>query len=148
MKFTYTAEAVPILLLYADIEGDRPQIIAFHCRYPFCKPNGQIMLPNFDITLNIYIFLLSLLAPLLLGYAARSRQLAKKARRISELERETLEAHAEVLDTQREYCELESRVKDITNPVIAMKNNKLDESQPTPVPEREGIRKNRPTGTD
>ena len=94
------------------------------------------MLPNFDITLNIYGFLLCLLGSLLLGYAARRRQLAKKMRRISELERETLQAHAEVLDSQREFCELETRVKDITNPVIAMKNNKIDEPQQTPAKTR------------
>jgi hypothetical protein len=132
-------------LLSMNFEGDQHQKIAGTL---ISKSNGQIMLPNFDITLNIYIFLLSLIGSLLLGYSARSRQLAKKIRRISELERETLQAHAEVLDTQREYCELETRVKDITNPVIAMKNNKLDEPQPTPLPERESLRKNRATGTD
>ena len=106
------------------------------------------MLPIFDINLNIYVFLLSMLASLMLGYWGRSRQLSKKHRRILELEREMVQAHAELLDNQREFCELEARVKDITNPVISMKGNKLDEPPPNPIPERDAIRKNRPTGTD
>ena len=120
-------------LLSMNFEGDQHQKIAGTL---ISKSNGQIMLPNFDITLNVYIFLLTLVTALLLGYSVRSRQLAKKVRRICELERETLQAHAEVLDTQREYCELETRVKDSASPVIAMKNNKLDEPQPTPLKTR------------
>lgn len=89
-------------------------------------------MPNFDITLNIYIFLLIIGLAVVLGYLPRSRQLAKKQRKVMQLEQEMVEAHAEVLENQREYCELEARLKDVANPnpVINMKE------------------KNRATGTD
>lgn len=89
-------------------------------------------MPNFDITLNVYIFLLIIGLAVMLGYLPRSRQLAKKQRKIMQLEQEMVDAHAEVLENQREYCELESRLKDVANPnpVISMKE------------------KNRATGTD
>jgi hypothetical protein len=92
-------------------------------------------MPNFDITLNIYIVLLLIIASFGLGCLPRKRQLGKKQRKIVELERELVQAYAEVLDTQREFLQLEAKIKDITNPVIPMKSNKLEEN-------------NRPTGTD
>jgi hypothetical protein len=91
-------------------------------------------MPTFDITLDIYIFLLIIGLAGVLGYLPRSRQLAKKQRKIAALEHEMVQAHAELLENQREFCELEARMKekekDISNPVIPMKE------------------KNRPTGTD
>jgi hypothetical protein len=92
-------------------------------------------MPNFDITLNIYILLLLIIAAFGLGCLPRKRELGKKQRKIVELERELVQAYAEVLDSQREYIQLEAKMKDITNPVIPMKSNKLEEN-------------NRPTGTD
>ena len=88
-------------------------------------------MPIFDITLDIYIFLLIIGLAVVLGYLPRSRQLAKKQRKIVELEHEMVQAHAELLENQREFCELETRMKkEVSNPVIPMKE------------------KNRPTGTD
>jgi len=89
-------------------------------------------MPNFDITLNVYIFLLIIGLAVTLGYLPRSRQIARKQRKIMQLEQEMVDAHAEVLENQREYCELASRLKDVANPnpVISMKE------------------KNRATGTD
>lgn len=77
-------------------------------------------MPTFDITLNIYIFLLTVVLSALLGYLPRSRQLAKKERKIVEMEQEVMQANAETLENQREYCELEARLKDqeLANPVI------------------------------
>ncbi|HWB94614.1 MAG TPA: hypothetical protein VG605_22315 [Puia sp.] len=105
-------------------------------------------MPTFDISINIYVFLLTIIASLYIGFLQRSRQLAKKQRKIEELEHEMLQAHAELLESQRDYCKLETRIQDITNPVIAMKSNKLEDIPPTPSPERAGIRTNRPTGSD
>jgi hypothetical protein len=92
-------------------------------------------MPNFDITLNIYILALLFVAAFGLGCLPRKRELGKKQRKIIELERELVQAYAETLASQREYVQLEAKMKDITNPVIPMKTNKLEEN-------------NRPTGTD
>jgi hypothetical protein len=102
-------------------------------------------MPSFDITLNIYIFLLSIGMSLIAGFWGRSRQLAKKHRQIVKLEQEIHEAYAETLDSQKSYSELAIKYKDLTNPVISMKNTKLEEA---PLTDREGMRKNRATGTD
>jgi hypothetical protein len=93
-------------------------------------------MPTFDITLNVYVFLLIIVLSVVLGYLPRSRQLAKKQRKIAEMERETMQAHAELLENQREYCELEQRIKDMVNPANA--------TGPV-IPMQE---KKRPTGTD
>jgi len=106
------------------------------------------MLPNFDITLNIYVFLLMIAVAVMVGYWPRKRQIGKKQRKIIELEREMIQAHAELLESQQEFCLLESRIKDITNPVIPLKSNKLEEPPQSPMTESRGMRNNRPTGTD
>ncbi len=87
----------------------------------------------------------------LLGFLARSRQLRRKDRRIAELEKEVMQAYEEILDSQKDYCELESRVKEgeSDSPVISIKNSSQNQETPKkPVPDRNGMRKNRPTGTD
>lgn len=61
------------------------------------------------------------------GFMGRSRQLAKKERKIGKLECDMVERDAEILAVQRENVLLEARIKDITNPVIAMKGNKLED---------------------
>ncbi|HEY4287664.1 MAG TPA: hypothetical protein VGN00_11245 [Puia sp.] len=98
-------------------------------------------MPTFDIKLDIYTLLLLMLAGALVGFLGRSRQLAKKDRQIAQLEREMMAAHAEVLSTQRDYCELESKVKEDTSPVIAMKKNTTEEPPPKTSEQRDRIRK-------
>lgn len=105
-------------------------------------------MPTFDITVDVYVLLLIIIMAAIAGFLGRSRQLAKKNRRIAELEREMVEAHAELLSTQRDYCELESKVKEVNSPVIAMINNKSEEPPPKATDRRDRIRKDRPTGTD
>jgi len=92
-------------------------------------------MPNFDISLNIYIFLLLIGSSFVVGCWPRKSELARKQRKIIELEREMIQAHAEVLASQSDYVKLEAKMKDITNPVISMKSSKQEEN-------------NRPTGTD
>jgi hypothetical protein len=102
-------------------------------------------MPTFDITLNIYVFLLSLGLSLVLGFWGRSNQLAKRHRRIVQLEQEVTDANAETLESQKDYHKLEMKYKDLTNPVITMKSSKLEDS---PIADRDGMRQNRATGTD
>jgi len=106
------------------------------------------LMPTFQLTIDAYVLILILGIAALVGFWGRSRQLAKKERRIHQLEQEMLDAHAEVLSFQREYHELESRVTGDTSPVISMKNNKNEEPPPHSTDRRTPVRKDRPTGTD
>lgn len=105
-------------------------------------------MPTIQLTIDAYLLMLIVGIAGLVGFLGRSRQLAKKERRIHQLEQEMLDAHAEVLNVQREYHELESRVASDTSPVITMKNNKNDEPPPHSTDRRSPVRKDRPTGTD
>jgi len=107
-------------------------------------------MPLFDYSFNIDVFTLLVIIGLsaLLGFAVRSRQLKKKNRRIAELEKDMMQAHAEVLEIQKEYCDLEARVRDLAIPVISMKHApKEEEKQKEQPPDRSDMQKNRPTRT-
>ena len=79
-------------------------------------------MPDFDISIDIYLVASLMALAMLAGFLLRGRQLAKKKRKVMELEREVLQANAEVLEMQREYCELESKVtKPENSPVIPLK---------------------------
>jgi len=78
-------------------------------------------MPVFDLTINIIVLFVLLALALLAGYGLRSRQLARKDRQIMELEKEVVQVSAEILQVQKEYCELELRLKDMSIPVIPMK---------------------------
>jgi len=75
-------------------------------------------MPLFDISIDIYLLIVLLAFAMLAGFWGRSGQIAKKKRRIAELEREMMQAHAELLEMQKDYCELESRAKEGNSPVI------------------------------
>jgi hypothetical protein len=78
-------------------------------------------MPDFDLSIDIYVLAALMALAMLAGFLLRSRQLAKKKRRIGELEQEMIQAHAELLDSQKEYCELELKVKEEDSPVIPLK---------------------------
>ncbi|MBS1659997.1 MAG: hypothetical protein JST68_02990 [Bacteroidetes bacterium] len=99
-------------------------------------------MPTFDISINIYIFLLIIVTAALAGFLLKgSRKLVKKDRQIKELEQELVQAHAELLESQKEFCDLESRVRETPSPVITMKNSKEEP------PQKPGEQRDRPTGT-
>ena len=77
-----------------------------------------IFMPDFDLSIDIYLLAAMLLLAMVAGFLLRSRQLAKKKRQIEELEHDVIEAHAELLETQKDYCKLESKVKQEDSPVI------------------------------
>src|ERR1700754_368749 len=105
-------------------------------------------MPNFEISINVYILLLIIVTAMMAGFLGRSKQLAKKDRTIAGLERDMMQAYAELLDTQRDYCELESKVRDAASPVIAMKSSK-NEEQPMKSSDhvQDRLSKDRPTGS-
>lgn len=107
-------------------------------------------MPLIDLSFNIDMITLLIIIGLsvLTGFLLRTWQLAKKNRRIAELEGEMMKAHAEVLVVQKEYCDLESRVKDLAIPVIPMKlTAKEEEDQKEKPPDDASLRKNMPTKT-
>jgi cell division protein FtsL len=107
-------------------------------------------MPLFDYSFNIDLLTLLVIIGLsvLLGFALRSRQLKKKKRQIAELEKDMMQAYAEILEIQKEYCDLESRIKDLAIPVISMKHTpKEEEKQKEEPPGKTGRRGNRPTRT-
>lgn len=104
-------------------------------------------MPTFEITMNIFVLGLIPLVAVLVGYLPRSHQLMRKNRQIARLERDMVQAHAELLETQREFCELDAKMKDITNPVIPMNSKNSDDPPQTPLPERDGLRQHRPAGS-
>ena len=83
----------------------------------------------FDLTMNVLTFLVSLGLAAFAGFLLRSRQLAKRNRQIASLEREVADASAEVLEVQKEFCLLQSKMKDakdIPSPVVSIKQVKED----------------------
>jgi hypothetical protein len=80
-------------------------------------------MPDFDLSIDIYVLAALLLLATLAGFLLRSRQLAKKVRKIAKLEQDVIEAHAEVLETQKDYCELESKFKEESSLVIPIMKN-------------------------
>ena len=95
-------------------------------------------MPEIDLNINIYIFLVSMGLAALVGFGFRSRQLAKKNRQIAALEMEVMQISAEILEVQKEYCQLESKMKDMNIPVISIRQAvkeddlKKDESDASP----------------
>jgi septal ring factor EnvC (AmiA/AmiB activator) len=104
---------------------------------------------TFDFTIiNTLALLLIVAVSALSGFLARQHQLAGKKNRITELEREMMQAHAELLDTQKEFCELETKMKDLTSPVISMKPTSKEEGgQKEQMPDRKGLHSDRSNRT-
>jgi len=82
---------------------------------------NRLVMPDFDLTINIVVLFVLIGLAALTGFGFRSRQLAKKNRQIAELEKEVMQVSAEILQVQKEYCELELKIKDLNIPVIPMR---------------------------
>jgi len=78
-------------------------------------------MPLFDLTINVLVLMTLIGLAGMSGFWLRSGQLAKKQRQIKELEKEVMQVSAEILNAQKERCELESRLKDMSIPVISIK---------------------------
>jgi len=106
------------------------------------------MLPIIELTVNSLTLFALVIVSALAGFAIRSWQISKKNSRIAYLENEMMRAHAETLQAQRDYFELESRMRDLKIPVIAMTHSGKEdgvsgEQRPVPAP----LRKDRPNRT-
>jgi len=106
------------------------------------------MLPTIELSINSLTLLALVLISALAGFALRSLQIGKKNSRIARLEKEMMQAHAEVLEAQREYSELESKMRDLQIPVIAMTHSGKEDGTPGEQrPVSAPLRKDRPTRT-
>jgi len=141
----YTPPAVSAPLFCYILFGNRYRPVS----QSFIFSQNDPFMPDFDISINIYVLLLVLAAAMWLGFLGRSRQIARKKRQIAELEQEMMQAHAELLETQRDYCELESRVNGGDSPVISLKDSNKNRVPPEkPLPEDgKGARRSRSAGT-
>jgi hypothetical protein len=107
---------------------------------------------SFDLSMNIFILLAIIVLSLIAGAFGRSRQLARKNGRIFELESEMVQAHAELLDMQKEYCELEAKMKELESndpaiPVIRIKQATKEQEINNEAPQGEPLPKDRPNRT-
>lgn len=105
-------------------------------------------MPTIELTIDIFLLFGIVLLAALAGFAVRAGQIMRKNRRINDLEKEMMRSHAEILGVQKEYCEMEARLRDMTNPVITMKHAAMEEEPKNEqMPDAAGLRKNRPTRT-
>lgn len=101
---------------------------------------------NFNIN-GLILFAIILLAGLT-GFMLRSGKINQKNLRINRLEKEMLQANAETLASQKEFCELKSRLKDMHIPVIPMMQSSMEEEKEKQQgADGAGLRKKRPTRT-
>ena len=73
---------------------------------------------SIDLTLNVFILLAAFVGSGLVGYSLRSRQLRKKQFKIVELRKEMVDNHAHILELQKEYVDLQSKLKDSRPAII------------------------------
>jgi hypothetical protein len=85
------------------------------------------MMLDLNFTLNLLTLAAIVFFSVLIGWLIRYGQLSRKDRRIAELEKEMIQAHAELLDQQKEYCEMEGKMRDLSIPVISIKTSKTEE---------------------
>ena len=64
---------------------------------------------SIEFSINVLLFVLSVLGSGILGYSLRSRQLKKKQFKIVELRKEMVDNHAQILELQKENVALERR---------------------------------------
>jgi hypothetical protein len=100
------------------------------------------------ININYLTLLVIILLAAFAGFMLRSAKFRQKITRINRLEKELLQAHAETLASQKEYCDLESRLKDLHIPVIPMiQATQEEEQEKQEGNDAAGLRKKRPTRT-
>ena len=76
----------------------------------------------FDITTNVYVFAVIVIASAFAGFFLRTTQIARSRAHIILLEQEIRDDHAEILELQRDFIALELKMNVVKGPVIKMKN--------------------------
>jgi hypothetical protein len=107
---------------------------------------------SFDLSMNVFTLLAIIFLSLIAGAFGRNRQLARKNHRIFELENEMIQAHAELLDMQKEYCELEVKMRELERrdpaiPVIHLKQTPKEQEVKKEPPQGESLPQDRSNRT-
>ena len=84
---------------------------------------------TFELIINPIILLAVAIVAALIGFTAGRKRLAKSRSRIMQLEDEMMSSHAEILEIQKAYVKMESRLKELSIPVIPMKVSPKDSSK-------------------
>jgi len=66
------------------------------------------------------------------GFMLRSRQLAKSRMKLIKVENEMISSHAEILELQKEYMELELKLRGVKDNVVPMRANLSTEAEKLP----------------
>jgi hypothetical protein len=103
---------------------------------------------DYSLSINIIFFCLFLAGAFACGFLLFRGQLKRKDAKLNRMEKEMLQAHAEVLASQKEYCALESRIRDLQIPVIPMIQNQKEEiTEKEKTGDATSMRKNRSNRT-
>ncbi len=76
------------------------------------------MFTSFDVVLNPMILLAIILFSSWIGFLFKRRRIAKDRAIISKYEKEMVLDHAEILELQKDYINLEIKMRELTIPVI------------------------------
>lgn len=84
---------------------------------------------TFELIINPIVLIAVAIVAALFGFLAGRKRLAKSRSRILQLEDEMMSSHAEILEIQKAYVKMESRLKELSIPVIPINVNTKDGSK-------------------
>jgi hypothetical protein len=93
---------------------------------------------TFEITLNPLIAFAIVLISGCIGFMLKKRRIAKDRNRVNQYEKEMILNHAEILELQKDYINLELKMRELTIPVIPInasiiKEGILQETEMPPI---------------
>jgi len=90
---------------------------------------NSIEMLTIEVSINVFVFALIILAAVFAGFSLRGKQVAKVRLKVEQLQREILHNHAEILALEKENINIESRMQDIQRPVIPIKTAIKEEQE-------------------
>ena len=84
---------------------------------------------TFDLIINPVILIAAVIGGGVIGLLIGRARLARSRKKILDLEKEMMNAHAEILEVQKAYVQLENKLEEHSIPVISMKINGKDNSK-------------------
>jgi hypothetical protein len=84
---------------------------------------------TFEITLNPLIASAIVLFSAWIGFMLKKRLIARDRNQINYYEKEMMLNHAEILDLQKDYINLEMKMRELTTPVIPINTALKDNAQ-------------------